>query len=122
MYPVTERFLKAITEDHNPITEVVLFRTDDKVETLPHTGGTVTVDRGSQCRRTCTVTIDDVTLIPRTALDKLSVYGARLRISRGVDYGGGEIELVPLGVFRVDDVDGDVDEGPVTIQGKAWRR
>lgn len=121
MYPVSDRFLKAIVEPHNPVTEVILFRADGLVETLEHVGGTVQVDRGSAARRTCSVTIADTSLIPRTAADKLSVYGARLRISRGIDYGNGTVELVPLGVFRIDEVSGDVDEGPVTIQGKASR-
>jgi hypothetical protein len=121
MYPVSDRFLTAISESGSPVTEVVLFRTDGRVETLPHTGGSVSVDRGNATRRTCSVTLADLDLIPRTAADNLSVYGAQLRISRGVDYGNGERELVPLGVFRVDDIDGDVDEGPVTIQGKASR-
>src|SRR5690606_36064407 len=57
-------------------------------------------------------------LIPRTPSDQLATYGARLRISRGVDYGDGSEELVPLGVFRLDSVDGDVSEGPVNLQGK----
>lgn len=121
MYAVSQRFLDTIVQPHSPITEVTLFRADGLVETLPHTGGSVTVDRGQQTRRTCSVTIADVSLIPRTALDKLSVYGAQLRIARGVDYGNGETEMVPLGVFRIDEVSGDVDEGPVTIQGKASR-
>lgn len=121
MYPVSDRFLAAITESHTPLTEVTLFRTDGTTEPLPHTGGSVSVDRGQQYRRTCSVTIDDISLIPRTALDRLSVYGARLRISRGVGYGGSAVELIPLGLFRIDEVGGDVDEGPVTIQGKASR-
>lgn len=119
MYPVSERFLATIVEPHTPLTEVTLFRADGGVDLLPHISGTVTVDRGQQCRRTCTVTIADVDLIPRTALDKLSVYGAQLRIARGVDYGGGQTELVPLGVFRLNEVGGDVDEGPVTLTGQS---
>jgi hypothetical protein len=119
MYPVSDRFLKTILEDHAPITEVVLFRTDGRVDRLDHTGGSVSVDRGAQCRRTCTVTSADTSLIPRTAADKVSVYGARLRISRGVQYSDGTQELVPVGVFRVDEVSGDIDEGPVTISGKS---
>ena len=119
MYPtVTARFLQTIVEDHVPVTEVVLFRTDGGVETLDHTGGSVSVDRGSQCRRTCTVTLADLTLIPRTPTDKLSISGAQLRISRGVQVGE-YTETVPLGVFRVDEVSGDPDEGPVTINGKS---
>jgi hypothetical protein len=122
VYPVSDRFLKAIVSSHAPVTEVTLFRTDGRVETLPHTGGSVTVDRGNAIRRSCSVTVDDLSLIPRTPADKLSVYGARLRITRGVDYGNGQRELVPVGLFRIDEISGDVDEGPVTIQGKASRR
>ncbi|MEV0917826.1 DUF5047 domain-containing protein [Streptomyces sp. NPDC049967] len=119
MYPVSPRFLATIAESHTPLTEVVLFRTDGTVERLDHIGGSVSVDRGSACRRTCSITVADVGLIPRTPADKLAVYGATLRISRGVDYGRGQTELVPLGVFRIDEVSGDPDEGPVTIQGKS---
>ncbi|GAA2802876.1 DUF5047 domain-containing protein [Streptomyces showdoensis] len=119
MYPVSARFLQLIVEDHTPITEVVLFRTDGSVDRLDHEGGTVTVDRGSQCRRTCSVTVPDPALIPRTPTDKLAVYGARLRISRGVQYSDGTQELVPVGVFRLDEVSGDIDEGPVTLSGKS---
>ncbi|KOG33282.1 DUF5047 domain-containing protein [Streptomyces resistomycificus] len=118
MYPVSERFLKRLTEDHIPVTQVQLFLTTGEVINLPHTGGQVTVDRAQAIRRTCTVTIADPTLIPRTPADELATYGARLRISRGIDFGdGSQPELVPLGVFRLDDVDGDVSEGPVTLTG-----
>lgn len=119
MYPVSARFLAALVESHQIATEVVLFRADGRVETLEHTGGSVTVDRGQGARRTCSVTVADTSLIPLTAKDKLSVYGAQLRISRGIRYPGGLIEQVPLGVFRIDSVSGDVDEGPVTISGKS---
>ncbi|WP_043493731.1 DUF5047 domain-containing protein [Streptomyces viridosporus] len=119
MYPVSERFLDRLAESHTPVTRVQLMLTTGEVKELEHTGGSVTVDRGQAIRRTCTVTVPDPALIPRTPSDQLAVYGARLRISRGVDYGdGSHPELVPLGVFRLDSVDGDVSEGPVTLQGK----
>lgn len=118
MYSVSDRFLAALAEDHNPVTLAQLFRTDGVVETLPITGGSVPVDRGSTVRRTCSVTSADTSLIPRTPTDKLAVYGARLRISCGVAYSDGTQELAALGVFRVDEVSGDVDDGPVTINGK----
>ncbi|MFF8412797.1 DUF5047 domain-containing protein [Streptomyces omiyaensis] len=119
MYPVSDRFLAALVESHTVITQVTLYRTDGGVEPLEHTGGSVTVDRSSAVRRTCTVTIADPSLIPRSDTDRLSVYGARLRITRGIDYGDGTQETVPLGLFRVDEISGDVDRGPVTIQGKS---
>jgi hypothetical protein len=119
MYPVTDRFLARLAESHRVATRVQLFLTNGDVVDLEHTGGSVTVDRGQAIRRTCTVTLADPTLIPRTPTDQLATYGARLRLARGIDYGNsGQPELVPLGVFRLDSVDGDVNEGPVTLQGK----
>lgn len=118
MYPVSDRFLARLAESHAPVTQVQLFLTDGRVVDLEHTGGSVTVDRGNATRRTCSVTVADPALIPRTPSDQLATYGARLRIARGVEYGDGTSELVPVGMFRLDDVDGDVNEGPVTLNGK----
>ncbi|WP_432147964.1 DUF5047 domain-containing protein [Streptomyces sp. bgisy029] len=119
MYPVSDRFLPRLAESHTPVTEVLLFTTDGQVIPLDHTGGTVVVDRGQAIRRTCTVTGCATAIIPITPADELSTYGARLRISRGVDYGDGTQELVPLGVFRLDENSGDPSMGPVTLTGKA---
>ncbi|MFC4512528.1 DUF5047 domain-containing protein [Streptomyces ehimensis] len=119
MYPVSTRFLAALAESHTVVTEVTLFRTDGQVETLEHTGGSVTADRGQAIRRTCTVTLADLSLIPQTAADKLATYGARVRLARGVQFSDGTRELVPLGIFRVDTVTGDPDQGPVTLAGKS---
>lgn len=119
MYPVTSRFLPRLAESHTPVTEVALFKTDGSVVRLEHTGGSVPVDRGQAIRRTCTVTSADVSLIPRTPNDQLATYGARLRIARGVTYGDGSQELIPVGVFRLDGVDGDPSDGPVTLTGKS---
>lgn len=119
MYPVSDRFLARLAESHTPITRVQLSLTTGEIVDIEHTGGSVTVDRSQAIRRTCTVTVPDPKLIPRTPTDELATYGARLYISRGVEYGRpDDPELVPLGVFRLDSVDGDVSEGPVTLQGK----
>ncbi|MFF3998512.1 DUF5047 domain-containing protein [Streptomyces cyaneofuscatus] len=119
MYPVSDRFLSRLAENHDPVTQVVLFATDGTTTTIEHTGGSVSVDRGQAIRRTCTVTSADVSLIPLTPVDQLATYGARLRIARGVTYGDGSQETVPLGVFRLDEVDGDPSDGPVTLTGKS---
>lgn len=119
MYPVSDRFLPRLAESHTPLTRVNLFTTDGRVLPLDHTGGSVPVDRGQAIRRTCTVTGCDPSLIPTTPVDQLAVYGARFQALRGVDYGDGTSELVPLGLFRLDSVTGDPTLGPVTLQGKA---
>ncbi|MFE4857390.1 DUF5047 domain-containing protein [Streptomyces sp. NPDC056670] len=119
MYNVSARFLAALAESHAPATTAQLFTTDGGTQALEISGGSVTVDRGSVTRRTCSVTIADTSLIPRTAKASLNVYGAQLRISRGVTYSDGTSDLVPLGLFRIDSIGGDVDEGPVTLSGKS---
>ncbi|MFK0182293.1 DUF5047 domain-containing protein [Streptomyces xanthochromogenes] len=119
MYNVSARFLAALAESYAPATIAQLFTTDGGTQTLEISGGSVTVDRGSVTRRTCSVTIADTSLIPRTAKASLNVYGAQLRISRGVAYSDGTSELVPLGLFRIDSIGGDVDDGPVTLAGKS---
>lgn len=118
MYPVSGRFLPRLAESHRVATQVQLFLTDGRVIELEHIGGSVQVDRSQAIRRTCTVTVGDVSLIPRIPADELATYGARMLVSRGVTYADGTQELVPLGVFRLDDVGGDVSQGPVTLQGK----
>ena len=82
MYPVSDRFLARLAESHQVATSVQLFLTTGEVVDLPHSGGSVTVDRAQAIRRTCTVTCPDPALIPRTATDQLATYGAQLRISR----------------------------------------
>lgn len=119
MYPVTTRFLSRIAESCRWVTSVQLFTTDGRVVDVAHTGGRVAVDRSQAIRRTCTVTGADTSIIPVTAADQLATYGAKLRISVGVDYADGTQELVPQGLFRLDTADGDPAMGPVTLTGKA---
>ncbi|AAR29737.1 tail protein [Streptomyces phage VWB] len=118
MYPATARFLATLAESYTPVSRVTLFRTDGRVEQLDHTAGTVTVDRGQQWRRACSVSHADPALIPRTEADKLSVYGAQLRIEAGVQLGS-YVETVPVGQFRIETIDGDVDDGPAVIVGQS---
>lgn len=120
MYPVSDRFLRTLAEPHRVVSQVMLYRTDGVIEELPHVGGSVTADRGSAIRRTCTVPLADTALIPRTATDKLSVYGAYVTVARGIEYAPGDRELVPLGRFRIDEVEGDVDQGPATLTGSSF--
>ncbi|MGW6741626.1 DUF5047 domain-containing protein [Streptomyces sp. NPDC055025] len=115
--PPSDRFLTTLATAHTPVTEVQLHRADGIVQILPHTDGSVTANRGATVRRTCTVTIPDTSLLPLRPTEQLSIYGARLRILRGIRYPDGTVETVPLGLFRVDSVEGDPDYGPVTISG-----
>lgn len=118
MYPPpSDRFLPAHRESYHLVTVVELHRTDGTVVELDHTGGSVTVDRGAAVRRTCSVTATDTSLIPTTPTEQVAIYGARLRILRGLRYPTGQVETVPVFYGRVDSVSGDPDTGPVTIAG-----
>ncbi|MFF5451886.1 DUF5047 domain-containing protein [Streptomyces sp. NPDC012950] len=118
MYPTTGRFLATLAESHTPLSRVTLFRPDGRTEELEHTTGTVNVDQGQQCRRSCSVSLPDPSLIPRTESDKYQLYGAQLRVECGVQIGSYQ-ELVPVGQFWIDGVDGDVDDGPAVITGQS---
>lgn len=119
MYPVSGRFLARLAESHRVVWDIKLFRTDGEVVAIEHTGGSVSVDRSRPVHRTCTVTSADVSLIPTTPAEQFANYGATLRIARGVEYGDGTTELVPLGVFRLEDVTGDPVHGPATLTGSS---
>jgi hypothetical protein len=76
----------------------------------------ITADGGSQVRRTCSLTIADPSLRPVYWTDMLSPAGTELVITSGVRYPDGTTELVPVGVFRIDQPDtpfGDV----ITVTG-----
>ncbi|WP_244317762.1 DUF5047 domain-containing protein [Streptomyces chryseus] len=81
--------------------------------------GAVMVDRGSKIRRSLSLTISDPKLLPWAELDPLAVYGQTLVVTRGIRYAGGLEESVSLGTFRIDEPQGDVHFGPVTLTGKS---
>ncbi|MBQ1165738.1 DUF5047 domain-containing protein, partial [Streptomyces sp. A73] len=75
-------------------TVVQLHKTDGTVVELEHTAGSVTVDRGQAVRRPASVTVPDTSVIPRTPTEQLAIYGAKLRLERGIRYGNGDVETV----------------------------
>ncbi|MBQ1164245.1 DUF5047 domain-containing protein, partial [Streptomyces sp. A73] len=42
------------------------------------------------------ITVPDTSFIPRTPTEQLAIYGAKLRIERGIRYGNGDVETVPV--------------------------
>lgn len=110
MYAVSQKFLETIRRSHRPVFYADVYR--GGVRTTPAAyqatglpldkGSSVTIDCGSQVRRSCQVTIADPALDPTTAQALLAPYGTELVLSRGVEYPGGVIEWVPLGWFRID--------------------
>ncbi|MFI8084359.1 DUF5047 domain-containing protein [Kitasatospora sp. NPDC086009] len=120
MYTVSPAFMAALSTSHQVVTRVDAYLGGVlTVADLPHTGGSVTVDRGSKVRRSLSLTLADPAYLPWDVSDPLAVYGQQLAVSRGIQFPDGSVELAPLGLFRVDEPSGDVDMGPVTVSGKS---
>jgi uncharacterized protein DUF5047 len=99
VYAVTPQFLAALRGPHTAVITCDAWRDGDLIASeLPVLDGSVTVDGTAQVRRQL-----DVTLSPDPGLwDTLAPVGTQLRVSRGVRYGDGSTEIVPLGVFPID--------------------
>lgn len=89
--------------------------------TLVVTDGSVTIDRSATVRRHVTLTCVDPagTLTPTEADGLLAPYGTEVRPYRGILYDDGTTEVVPLGVFRISQVQvKDSNTGlTITIEG-----
>ena len=98
MYPVSERFLQALSTSHQIVTHIdVLYAGDLVMEDVPVQEAQVTVNAANAVRRTCQVTLA-MTEMP----DELLPVGSEMVLYRGIEFAAGDQEMVPLGVFRID--------------------
>ncbi|WP_030777373.1 DUF5047 domain-containing protein [Streptomyces sp. NRRL S-920] len=103
------RLLSEIRRSHQVYSYVDVISPTQERTRLPATGGDVSCDRTAAIRRTCKATCVDPlgTLVPSGTTSLLTPYGTELRPYRGVRYAPtpehpkGEIEVLPLGVFRL---------------------
>lgn len=109
----TAKFLAEIRRSHQVYSYVDVISPTNEVKRLTATGGGVTEDATADIRRRCSITCVDAdgTLTPMGAEDLLTPYGTELRPYRGVEYADGTTEVMPLGVFRISQVDIDDSVG-----------
>ncbi|MFJ6636572.1 DUF5047 domain-containing protein [Streptomyces sp. NPDC091376] len=120
MQTISNTFRQALTTSHRMAAKVDAYYDGDLTRPdLPITAGSVTIDRGSKVRRSLSLTVADVGLLPWNPTDPLAVYGQELVVSRGIRFGNGTTELLPLGTFRIDEPSADVHSGPITLTGKS---
>ncbi|NYI06073.1 DUF5047 domain-containing protein [Allostreptomyces psammosilenae] len=93
----------------------VLYGGSVVAEDIAFTDGTVTVDRGSEIRRTLSLTIPDPHDFPVSATDRYGVYGQAIYVEAGMTYIDGTSERVAMGTFTVTRIGGNVHEGPLSI-------
>lgn len=117
MRPVSEAFKSALTRAHSLATRVDLLIGGTMQMSglaLAESAGSVTLDRTAAVRGRCTVSLATPDLIPRTARDAISPFGAELQVWRGIELSTGP-ELVSLGVFPIQDLETDPSGGEMTL-------
>lgn len=98
MYPVTDRFLSALATSHQIVTHVdVMLGGEIVMSDLAVQDASVSVNTGQQARRRC-----NVILAVDTIPDALLPLGSELVLHRGIEFAPNDVEMVPLGVFRID--------------------
>lgn len=118
MMPVSAKWAPALTTDHGAVVQVkALYGGSVTVENVPFSDGSITVDRGSDARRTLSLTIPDPSIFPTHEEDPYSVYGQQLSVRAGVQYIDGTQETVPAGQFVITSIAGDIHTGPMQITG-----
>lgn len=98
MYRVSKEFLAALHGSHTVVSRVDAYSgTRCLVYDIPFSDGSVSVSSGTGLHRKLDLTISDPGL-----WEVLRPVGVELRAHRGIRHPGGRDELVPLGVFSLD--------------------
>ena len=110
---------EALTRSHQVATRVEILDAGAVEMTIDTViDGAVTLDQTAAIRGRADLTLVDdgeLGLVPTSAYHPLAPYGNEFRVSRGVLLPTGP-ELVPVGIFRIDNVNVDDDPGALTLQ------
>jgi hypothetical protein len=125
MRPVSDRFLASLRGSHRAVSQALAIEQPGQSGVSPGNttelsiiSGDVRFDSKARIRSTLQLEIDGTELFPRRADDLLMPAGAEIYVRRGLDYGGGSIEYVGLGYFRIDSIEQDeAPDGPIRIAG-----
>lgn len=124
MRPVSPAFLAALRGSHRVVSEAYVVApgqtgtAPDGTE-LAVVDGDVQLDASADVRATVQLTVDGTGAFPRRASDLLAPYGNELFVRRGVAFGGGRIEWVSLGYFRINSAGQDeAPDGPIRLAGQ----
>lgn len=100
MWPVSSRFLTAITQSHHVTSRVELWYGATKLDAdLTVVSGSVSGQR-SQVRRTMSLTVTAETAkLRRTLWEQVALPGVEVRAFRGIQFLDGSQTEIPLGVF-----------------------
>ena len=124
MYPVSLAFLSSVRKSHISHVKVEIYNmaNNEIISTAQPISGEVTIDSRRDIRRQCTLEFVDIdnTLVPTDKLASILLpFNREVKIYRGVQFGDGTEELVPLGVFIITSVEvTDTPQGiRISVQG-----
>jgi len=124
MYPVSLAFLSSVRKSHISHVKVEIYdmANNEIISTAQPISGEVTIDSRRDIRRQCTLEFVDIdnTLVPTDKLASILLpFNREVKIYRGVQFGDGTEELVPLGVFIITSVEvTDTPQGiRISVQG-----
>lgn len=110
MRPVSDRFLSALTGSHRQVLRVLALTSYQ--EGVSPTGtelrvheGECTFDASADVRGRLSLTVDGRTDWPGDPLDLLAPYGNEIFVSKGIEFGQGDTEMVSQGYFRIQSVE-----------------
>lgn len=116
MQTVSTKWAPALTTDHGLSVKVnVLYGGVIVAEDIGFVDGSVSVDRGSDVRRTLSLVIADPSEFPIAETSLYGVYGQEIYVECGVTYLDGTSERVPMGTFVVTSVSGNIHTGPLSV-------
>lgn len=125
MLPVSEKFLATVKRDHTMVckAEIISFN-GDPMATLNMTGGRTLMDYDAKIVTSGNIDAVDEAgdLTPKSNQDILSPFLSEVRVSRGVQYGPGDIEWCLLGTLRVKRLSIKESNGAVTIACDTYDR
>lgn len=104
-YSWSQRFAQELKYSHRIATKVELWADGNYVQELVVTDGNIRIS-SKEIRRRAELTVlnPSFDLVPENMLDKLAPAGNEIHLYRGLLLSTGEEELMPLGVYTIDDV------------------
>lgn len=137
MISASQEFRSALAQSHPIFVRVDLLVDNVVTQTIPITGGSVRVDRGSASVRSATLEVVDPTgdITPDDPFDPLAPYGNEVRVWYGVGVypqtlvsgtiatyaKAGSMEMVPLATCRISRVEVS-DDGSPTVSVETYDR
>ncbi|GAB3952575.1 hypothetical protein GCM10029976_091010 [Kribbella albertanoniae] len=110
MYPVSERFLKAVRQSHRMVAYVDLFSGNRRVNRVPIAGGSVSLDRTAQVRAQVDLSIARRDIAGFLGDSTLTPYSTQVQVYRGILFADGKEETVPLAQAFLTEVTWDSKE------------